>query len=138
MKLSEETIETICTEIKRGVPLKQASECAGVSHQTVKKWIGMGELEPEDSHSLYRLAYDEITRAKALAVAYKVETLRKATEAGDWRASAWWLERTTEEFAKKSVVDANLNANVNQLNLSELFSDEELDKIIEEEKENKE
>ena len=35
-------------------------------------------------------------------------------------------------FGKKSVVDANINANVNKLDLSELFTDEELDKIINE------
>ena len=66
-------------------------------------------------------------------MAYRVENIRKVGDAGDWRANAWWLERVAhEEFGKKSVVDANINANVNKLDLSELFTDEELDKIINE------
>ena len=132
-KINDEVIEVICTEIKRGVPLKYASEIAGVSAQTVSKWEKKGKEEDEESESIYRKFYDEYKRAKALAVAYRVENIRKVSDAGDWRASAWWLERIAhEEFGKKSVVDANIKANVNKLDLSELFTDEELDKIINE------
>lgn len=132
-KINEEIIETICTEIKRGVPLRYASEIAGVSAQTINKWEKKGSEEPEESDSIYRKFYDEYKRAKALAVAYRVETLRKASDAGDWRSASWWLERVAhEDFGKKSVVDANVNANVNKLDLSELFTDDELDKIINE------
>ena len=132
-KINDEVIEVICTEIKRGVPLKYASEIAGVSSQTVSKWEKRGKEEDEESESIYRKFYDEYQRAKALAVAYRVENIRKVSDAGDWRASAWWLERVAhEEFGKKSVLDANVNANVNKLDLSELFTDEELDKIINE------
>lgn len=134
-KISEEIIESICLEIKRGVPFKYAAESVGITYATFNKWVKKGELEPENSDSLYRMAYDEFNRAKALAIVLRVETLRKASEAGDWRSSAWWLERVApEEFGKKSVVDASVNANVNQLNLADLFSDDELNKIIEEEK----
>ena len=135
VELTEELIETICTEIKRGVPYKYASRIAGTSDVTVYNWRKRGESEPEDSTSLYRKLYDEFERAKALAVAYRVETIRKSSEAGQWQASAWWLERVVpEEFGKKSVVDANVNANVNHKTLADLFTDEELSKILEEEK----
>lgn len=132
-KLNDEVIEIICTEVKRGVPLKYASEIAGVREGTVISWEKKGKECNEDSPSIYRKFYDEYKRAKALAVAYRVENIRKVGDAGDWRANAWWLERVAhEEFGKKSVVDANINANVNKLDLSELFTDEELDKIINE------
>lgn len=132
-KIDEEIIDIICTEIKRGVPLKYASEIAGVSAQTVKKWEKRGSEEDEESNSIYRRFYDEYKRAQALAVAYRVETLRRASDAGDWRSASWWLERVAhEEFGKKSVLDANVNASVNRIDLSELFTDEELDKIINE------
>lgn len=134
VELTEELIETICTEIKRGVPYKYASRIAGTSDTTVYNWRKRGEAEPEDSTSLYRKLYDEFERAKALAVAYRVETIRKASEAGQWQSSAWWLERVVpEEFGRKSVVDANVNANVNHKTLADLFTDEELSKILEEE-----
>lgn len=133
VELTEELIETICTEIKRGVPYKYAARIAGTSDQTVYKWRKKGEAEPEDSDSLFRLLYDEFERAKALAVAYRVETIRKAGDAGQWTAAAWWLERVDpEEFGRKSVIDANVNANVESKSLADLFTTEQLNKILDE------
>lgn len=135
VELTEELIETICTEIKRGVPYKYASRIAGTTDTTVYGWRKRGEAEPEDSTSIYRKLYDEFERAKALAVAYRVETIRKAGEGGNWTASAWWLERVVpEEFGKKSVIDASVSANVNHKTLADLFTDEELEKILSEDK----
>lgn len=132
VELTEEVIETICTEIKRGVPYKYASRIAGVSEDTVYRWRKQGESEPEDSDSLYRLLYDEFERAKALAVAYRVESIRKAGEM-NWTASAWWLERVAhEDFGRKSVIDANVKADVESSNLSELFDKDKLKRILEE------
>ena len=136
--ISEDLIETICTEIKRGVPYKYASRIAGVSEQTVYHWRKKGEAEPEDSDSLYRKLYDEFERAKALAVAYRVESIRKAGEV-NWTASAWWLERVAhEDFGRKSVIDANVNANVEDKTLAELFDKEKLKAILEEDDEHSE
>lgn len=136
--ISEELIETICTEIKRGVPYKYASRIAGVSEQTVYKWRKKGEAEPDDSDSLYRRLYDEFERAKALAVAYRVESIRKAGEI-NWTASAWWLERVAhEDFGRKSVIDANVNANVEDKNLANLFSKEKIKRILDEDTEDSE
>lgn len=136
--ISEELIETICTEIKRGVPYKYASRIAGVSEQTVYNWRKKGEAEPEDSDSLYRRLYDEFERAKALAVAYRVESIRKAGEI-NWTASAWWLERVAhEDFGRKSVIDANVNANVEDKTLANLFSKEKIKRILEEDTEDSE
>lgn len=133
VELTEEIIETICTEIKRGVPYKYASRIAGVSENTVYKWRKQGESEPEDSDSIYRLLYDEFERAKSLAVAYRVESIRKAGEM-NWTAAAWWLERVAhEDFGRKSVIDANVKADVDSGNLAELFDKAKLKKILEEE-----
>ena len=134
-KISEDIIETICTELKRGVPPKYASQIAGISQGQFNTWRKKGEAEPEDSTSLYRLFFEETERAKALAIAYRVENIRKQEDAGNWRASSWMLEKLAhEEFGKKSVVDANVNANIQTINLAELFSEEELDSILKEEK----
>ena len=38
-----------------------------------------------------------------------------------------------EDFGRKSVIDANVNANVNQVNLAELFDKEEILSILKEE-----
>lgn len=136
VKISEEIIETICTELKRGVPPKYASQIAGISQGQFNTWKKKGEAEPEDSTSLYRLFFEETERANALAIAYRVENIRKSEDAGNWRASSWMLEKLAhEEFGKKSVVDANVNANIKAINLAELFSEEELDKILDEDEE---
>ena len=133
VRINEEIIETICTELKRGVPPKYASQIAGISQGQFNNWRKKGEAEPEDSTSLYRLFFEETERANALAIAYRVENIRKSEDAGNWRASSWMLEKLAhEEFGKKSVVDANVNANIKAVNLAELFSQEELDKILDE------
>lgn len=133
-EITEDLMEVLFTEIKRGVPYKYACPIAGISQHTFYKWRKLGEEEPEDSDSIYRKFYDEFVKARALAIAYRVEGIRKAGEGGQWQAHAWWLERVAnKEFGRRSVIDANVEANVKQVNLAELFSEEELDKIINEE-----
>ena len=96
-EITEDLMEVLFTEIKRGVPFNHSCAIAGISYSTFLKWRKLGKEEPEDSDSIYRKFYDEFRKARALAVAYRVEGIRKAGEGGQWQANAWWLERVAHE-----------------------------------------
>ena len=129
-ELNEEIIAMVCTEIKRGVPLNSGCKIVGVSEKQFNKWLKKGERQPEDSDNIYRLLYDEVERAKALAIAYRVENLRKAEDAGDVQVSKWMLEHLdNEHFGKKSVLQQEVSGELD-LNLSDLFDDDLVDKIL--------
>ena len=131
-KLTKETCKVICQEISRGVPYKYACKIAGVQDSTVVKWRKLGK-ESTDDEDPYRIFYLNFEKAKANAVAYRVDGIRKAGDGGNWQSHAWWLERMAhEDFGKKSTIDANVNANIKQINLSELFDKEELENILKE------
>lgn len=137
IKLNDDLIDTLCTEIKRGVNYTRACQIARISPSTFYSWKKKGAAEPEDSDSIYRKFYDEIMRAEALSVAYRVEGIRKAGEGGAWAAHAWWLERVfPQEFGRRQVIDANIDASVKQVNLSELFDTDEIKKILNEDEDN--
>lgn len=134
-KLTKETCKAICGEVSRGVPYKYACMGVGIAPSTVNKWRNLGK-ESDDPDDPYRMFYLAFEKAKAGAVIYRVEAIRKAGEGGNWQAHCWWLERMAhEDFGRKSVIDANVNANVNQVNLSDLFDKDELKKIIQEDSE---
>ena len=134
-KLTKEVCKTICGEVSRGVPYKYACMGAGISQSTVNKWRNLGK-ESDDPDDPYRMFYLAFEKAKAGAVIYRVEAIRKAGEGGNWQSHAWWLERMAhEDFGRKSVIDANVNATVQQVNLADLFDKEELKKIIQEDEE---
>ncbi len=131
-KLTKETCKIICQEITRGVPYKYACKIAGVNDATVLKWRKLGE-QSDDDEDPYRIFYLNFERAKANAVAYRVDGIRKAGDGGNWQSHAWWLERMAhEDFGRKSTIDANVNANVKQINLADLFDAKELENILKE------
>ena len=103
------------------MPYKYACEGAGISPSTLSKWLKLGR-ETDDPEDPYGIFYRAFNKAKAGAVIYRVESIRKAGEGGTWQAHAWWLERMAhEDFGRKSVIDANVNANVKQVDLSKLI-----------------
>lgn len=132
-KLTRQVIEDLKTEIARGLPIYWARKLVGVNQNTYHGWIRRGK-ESDDPTDPYRVFYEEMELAKALSIGSRVEVIRKAGEEQSWQAAAWYLERIDHEhFGRKSVIDANVNSNVKQVNLSELFSKDELKKILNEE-----
>ena len=132
-KLTPKLIEDLKREIARGLPLKWAKKVVGLSDSAYYTWYKKGK-ESTDEEDPYRIFFMEMEKAKALAVGSRVDAIRKAGEGNNWQAAAWWLERMDHEnFGRKSTIDANVNANVKQVNLADLFDNEELKNILEEE-----
>ena len=133
VKISKKIIDKITQEITRGVPIGYACMIAGISRNAYYKWIRNGEELDDDSDSIYKYAEIENKKAKALAVASRVEKIRLDPS---WQSAAWWLERVAyEDFGKKQTIDANVNAKVKSEDISKLFDNEKVSKILEEEKE---
>ena len=87
-----EMLDIFLRMIAMGIPTCHACAIAGLSYNTVRTW-----LNPK--HKQYRASLDsEFRRARATCV---MNHLEKLNESDDWRAHAWWLERMTEEFARK-------------------------------------
>lgn len=132
-KLTPKLIEDLKTEIARGLPLKWAKKVVGISDTAYYQWYNKGKTSTDEKDP-YRIFFKEMEKAKALAVGSRVDAIRKAGEGNNWQAAAWWLERMDHEnFGRKSVIDANVNANVKQVNLAELFSKDEIKNILDEE-----
>ena len=132
-KLTPNLLLSLKTEIARGIPLYWARKLVGICGSTYHTWYDKGK-ESDDPTDPYNVFYLEMEEAKALAVGSRVEGIRKAGEMGSWQAHAWWLERIdNEHFGRKSVVDANVNANVQEVNLAELFDKNEIKNLIKEE-----
>lgn len=134
-KLTKDTCKIICREIGRGVPYKYACMMVGIVPSTLSDWIRRGKSTDDDDDP-YRIFYINMQKAKASAVAYRVDGIRKAGEGGTWQSHAWWLERmANEDFGRRQVIEANVDANVKQVNLADLFDKEEILSILKEEKE---
>ena len=138
-KLDANMIKTLRREIIRGLPIGHARKIAGISASAYKNWYDKGSIS-EDPKDPYKVFYEEIEYAKAIAIGKRVDAIRKAgEEPKNWQANAWWLERVDpKNFGIRSVIDANIDSNVKQVDLSELFDKDELKKIIKEDEDNPE
>ena len=130
--ISKEIIDKVCQEISRGVPIEYSCLIAGISKSTYYKWLNKGKKEDDDSDSLYKYFENKTNEARALAVASRIEQIRVDNS---WQSSAWWLERMAHEhFGKKQTIDANVDAKVKSEDISKLFDNAKVSKILDEEK----
>ena len=133
VKISKEIIDKVCQEISRGVPITYACMIGGISKESYYRWIRTGKKEDDDSESLHKYAEKKHNEAKALAVASRIEKIRIDPS---WQSDAWWLERMAHEhFGRRQTIDANVDAKVKSEDISKLFDNDKVSKILEEEKE---
>lgn len=104
-KLTPEIAANIIQYIKSGSSLKHAAEHTGLSERTLHNWLERGRAAEDantpgkDVHFLHFFRSVAVSRAQ---VAVKIAaTIISATQK-DWRAGAWWLERTfPNEWGRK-------------------------------------
>lgn len=90
---------TLLKAIEQGMPLKQAAAIAGMSYDTLNNWQNRGENESAPKQ--YRQFCQLLRRSQAVAMQVHLSVINQAAGRGDWRASAWVLERRfTEEFVR--------------------------------------
>lgn len=97
----------ICRYVADGTPLAHAARAVGVSHSTLNDWRqkGLVAMADGDYAGEYARFAQELEIASGRAVASRVRNIKSAGESGDWRADAWHLERTTEDFRRKQSVE---------------------------------
>lgn len=86
MKLSDSRIATVLEALRIGCSRRVAAASAGISDDTLRRWASRSPM-----------LQLEIEKAEAEATMAAVESVRRAAICGDWRASAWWLERRKPE-----------------------------------------
>lgn len=128
--LTPEVEESILGNIRLGVPVKDAMKIQGISERSYYSWIkrGSDELErlerdqsavPNPSEVQFLQFLQSVERAKSEAAGLHVATVTNAARRGDWRASAWWLERQRpEEFGKDAPTFIANQTNNTQINLA--------------------
>lgn len=98
--LTPETRARVLSYAKRGVSVRLIAEAAGVPVDTLNGWLYRSRHT--DSAQLAGFAA-EFDRARGVGAIEAVDVVREAAVDGeDWRAAAWFLERTrSEEFGAK-------------------------------------
>lgn len=98
-KYSKELIDAICKSIEEGASNKDAAELAGIGETTFYEWLSSNYNNPltEDEKAEFR---ESMCVAGAKRRNKLASIIIKASEA-NWRAAAWYLERTSpEEYGK--------------------------------------
>ena len=91
-----------------GMPVNKAVAMVNISESSFYNWMSRGMVErdrlatipdakPKPDEKIYLDFLESLTRARAEAIAKKVAVVSSAASQGDWKASAWWLERQVPE-----------------------------------------
>lgn len=112
-----ELTHQIATYIKGGMTIREAAIRAGIHDATYRRWNREGrdwiettidhEHNPEENPApdltahpngpTYANFHTTVTQARAEAEGLMIGVLRRAANNGDWKAAAWWLERSLPE-----------------------------------------
>lgn len=90
IKLNEEREKRIIQAIKLGGTYQIAAENAGIARSTLYDWLRKGDKQAK---GLYRTFLDNFKKAEAAAALAALANISRASQNGDWKASAWLLER---------------------------------------------
>lgn len=93
--------------LRGGADVTTASQFAGLNYGTVYRWVERGQREnerieyghdPRPEEAPFLDLWQAMRKARAEAVVRNVAQIQKAANQGEWKAAAWWLERTVPEF----------------------------------------
>lgn len=123
IKLTRDIINKICLQLKNGSYVETAAVMCGVPKSTFYNWINKAH-EP-NSAVIYKELLDATERAQAEADMRDLAIIQKAGEGGQWKASAWRLERRhPEQWGARQFIEQNLNSP------SVILSEAEIDKQL--------
>lgn len=105
-RLNEDLIKDLCKYISNGLTNKDACAVCGVPEETFYSWLRDAENgEGNKSHLALKIKLGQsLKKAESQFKAHHLGNINKCAE-GDWKASAWMLERKfPKEYAR---VDRN-------------------------------
>lgn len=100
--ITEDKVQEFERLLTAGTYIETACAVVGVPRSTFNDWMVRGRKEGVE-HRAYQLFRERIEAAMAKFEARHAANIAHAGVQGDWRASAWLLERTSpERYAKPS------------------------------------
>lgn len=116
-RLTDETFDACLEAARAGLSLKRTAQYVGVGERTIKDWLARGRSAIEASEETGAPILEEEVRfasfakdweqAQSSAVARNLTLIQQAATA-DWRAAAWYLERShPDEFGRSNRVEVS-------------------------------
>jgi len=117
--LTEAKTGKICECLRLGMSKSASAKAAGISNQLLSFWMKRGEETTEEDGTGFHTFFQRISQSITGCEEEHLKVVAKAgMEDGDWKASAWLLERRfREQWGKKTEIDVN-----NTLTLDSLLS----------------
>lgn len=106
-KFTRDTVDRLLKGIRLGMTYEHACMFAGVHYDTFNEWRnGKFPRRLDDDQKALKSEFSEaLTRAEGDAVARHFGLISQASVQGDWRASAWILERRYPAIYGKNVLE---------------------------------
>lgn len=110
--LDDEMIREICRAKSQGLSNLACCDYVGINEMTLYNYIKKGEADEKEGKteetSIYVKFLREFKKTISKGKAYHLNLIRKASENGNWQASAWYLERAyPNEYSKKVMITDN-------------------------------
>lgn len=117
-KYTPEREARILEALRAGNTRKASALFGGIDHATLDRWL-----------LRYARFADAVQKAEAEAEVAHVANIAKAAQAGNWTASAWWLERRRHaDWGRKDRVE--IVQTVRQLAAANGLTDEETEAAV--------
>lgn len=136
-KLTKEVFDNIIAYVKAGAYVTHAANACGIETCTFYKWLERGSDEPDSIYGLFRT---EMMKAYSSA-AIRNELIIQRAAPDDWKAAAWWLEKTFPDIYSKNKVSVEvsgpdgipLQPTVTEKTTVMMISNEELKRMLDHE-----
>jgi hypothetical protein len=113
--LTPELQASICKEIEAGLTYEDAAELNGITRKTLSEWVAKGRAGADP----YRAFGDAVIAARAKAKADAIKAVRAGVmmnQAPDWKAEAWFLERTfPDQYGPQTAVHVKVEKELDRL-----------------------
>ncbi len=116
-KLNQSIIDKASALLQKGVFECTVFNLLGIPSSTWYMWKERGRQDREQGvQSIYVEFLEAIEKSEAYAEVKSIEDVKAAGEAGDWRASAWFLERRFQDrWGHKIGMDISADVNIEYL-----------------------
>lgn len=106
-KLDRNTYNTIIKYVSMGSYITNAAAAAGVSYSSLRRWMLMGEQDPD---SIYGQFNNDLQKALGKAQLRSELIIQKAMP-NDWKAAAWWLGKVRPDvYGKESKLKVEVSS----------------------------
>ena len=101
-KFNSRIADSICQGIRNGYTRKIVSNRLGIHEDTLRNWLAVGRRP--DAHPLMKRFSSDFDSAYEEATTTLIDCVKFHAQ-DDWKAAAWLLERTRDEFRRNPRMD---------------------------------